>query len=655
MVRGVVQPPALDLANRDLVEAHLHAVWLAESGAELAPDIPHVLSLQSQHLPIRTDIVEPLQRPDLVEKSAAAMRHILDSIDAELTPAAAPWAADRDEFARSTATEAHERFSKAFDRWRELYSSARLQLEEANRRSEMHGLSAAERKEAKNQQVQANEQITLLERGSGTAGSDFYSYRYLATEGFLPGYNFPRLPIYAYVPAGGYQGTKAAYLQRARFLAIAEFGPGSLIYHEGRAYRVWKAKLPPGMRTAEGRLATTQLFVCDRCGAAHADEPERCHACGEAMAGVHPIRNVLRIDNVETTPAERITANDEERQRKGFEIQTVFAWPERHGRLDVESAVARDAEGPILRLDYAPGALISRVNKGLRRRKEKSILGFCIDPATGRWTKGSDYDDEGNAEEPGSQRVVPIVQDNKNAMLVRLAGEHASEEVMTTLQHALARGLDVEFQLEEGETQSEPTPSRDNRQAILAYEVTEGGAGVLGRLISEADGLKRIARAALGLMHLENLDAAVEAGDSALLKDVENANCVKGCYRCLLSYYNQPDHELIDRTNTDVRRILLRLARSEVRPMAHHQTPNGSWAEALARWKLPPHDASPLMVGDLALPLVWRSHLIVAVTSPLMGNERAVLENMGYAIVEVPLEPGDEAPAEFVSLLGGAN
>jgi hypothetical protein len=43
------------------------------------------------------------------------------------------------------------------------------------------------------------------------------------------------------------------------------------------------------------------------------------------MGGVHPIRNVLRIDNVETIAAERITANNEDRERQGFEIQTVFA------------------------------------------------------------------------------------------------------------------------------------------------------------------------------------------------------------------------------------------------------------------------------------------------------------------------------------------
>src|SRR5262249_18807356 len=159
------------------------------------------------------------------------------------------------------------RFSEAFDRWRQLYQSARAQLTEANRRSEMHGLSGKERKEAKAQQAQANEQIALLERGNASGSSDFYTYRYLATEGFLPGYNFPRLPLYAYVPATG-PGSTGAYLQRARFIAISEFGPGSLIYHEGRGYRVYKAKLPPTVRTPDdGRLATGTISICEDCGA----------------------------------------------------------------------------------------------------------------------------------------------------------------------------------------------------------------------------------------------------------------------------------------------------------------------------------------------------------------------------------------------------
>jgi hypothetical protein len=253
-------------------------------------------------------------------------------------------------------------------------------------------------------------------------------------------------------------GSKGAYLQRARFIAISEFGPYSLIYHEGRAYRVYKAKLPPGVRTPEGgRLPTATVYVCNECGAAHGSESERCHACTSPMAGVHPVRN--------------------------------------------------DSEGQILRLSYAPGATISRL--GLRRRKEKTIFGFGIDPATGRWT-GSAVDDNDDApaapDEAIKQRVVPIVQDYKNALLVRLAGKPVSEGGMTTLQHALSRGLEIVFQLEEGEIQTEPVPARDNRRGILAFEATEGGAGVLGRLTINPDALAKVARAALELMHYRNID-----------------------------------------------------------------------------------------------------------------------------------------------------
>lgn len=656
MVSGVVRPPALDLANRDLIEAHLHAVWLAESGKPLEGEIPHVLDLTDAQLSVQKDIAKALADEGLRGRSAQAMRRILDSINTELTPTAAPWAVERQAFVDQMAERAPARFSESFDRWRQLYEGARAQLREANRRSEMVGLPAAERKEAKALQAQANEQIALLERGSASGGTDFSTYRYLATEGFLPGYNFPRLPLYAYVPAVSGGGPKAAYLQRARFIAIAEFGPRSLIYHEGRAYRVYKAKLPPGIRAEEGgRLATDVVYVCDQCGAAHQrDEPERCHACRSPMGGTHPIRNVLRIDNVETSPAERITANDEDRQRQGFDIQTVFAWPRREGTIDVATAVAGDGAGPILSLAYAQGATISRLNKGLRRRKEKSIFGFLIDPATGRWTGSKNEGDDEDPSKPGHQRVVPIVQDSKNALLLRLPEPRPSETALATLQHALARGLEVVFQLEEGEVSTEPVPSRDQRRAILLFEATEGGAGVLGRLTSDPVALARVARRALELMHFDNIDAAIATGAPADLSPKPDAACVAGCYRCLLSYYNQPDHELIDRANPDVTSLLLRLARGTVAAEAKVEgsPSNGDWATALTRWDLPVPDREPLTVGSASLPLAWRAHLVAAAIGSLDPQVRADAEALGFAVALLPEKPGEAAPPELLELLG---
>jgi hypothetical protein len=647
MVSGVVRPPSLDLANRDLIEAHLHAVWLAESGRELAPNIPNVLDLTKPGLPVQEDIAAAFGTPDLEGRSAASMKRILDAIGSELTEAAAPWAMDREAFAAATAKAASERFSGAFRRWRQLYEGARAQLTEANRRSEMHGLSGPERKEAKQQQIQANEQIALLERGTATQGADFYTYRYLATEGFLPGYNFPRLPLYAFIPAVSGGTGRAAYLQRARFLAISEFGPGSLIYHEGRAYRVYKAKIPP---SEDGRLATSVICVCGECGGAHDQEQERCHACNASMTGIRAIRNVLHIYNVETLPAERITANDEDRQRRGFEIQTVFEWPVREGSFDISTSTAHDEDGDILSLTYAPGATISRLNKGLRRRKDKESFGFGIDPATGKWTSASDNEDS-PPDEPSKPRVVPIVRDNKNALLLRLT-DRLSDSSMATFQHAFARGLENFFQLEEGEVRTEPLPADDQRNCILAYEATEGGAGVLGRLATDRDALSQVARVALELMHFDNIWAAAAAADADALAQRPDAKCVTGCYHCLLSYYNQPDHELIDRTDKKVLTALLRLARCEVVP-AQVGTPSeaiGGWREALAKWGLPAPDASPLTVEGVEIPLAWRSYLVAAAPGEIYEKVRRTVEDQGYTMATLPESPGSEPPPQLVEL-----
>jgi hypothetical protein len=376
------------------------------------------------------------------------------------------------------------------------------------------------------------------------------------------------------------------------------------------------------------------------------------------MAGIHPVRNVLRIDNVETRPAERITANDEDRQRRGFEIQTIFAWPRREGLIDTTSAVATDSEGAILRVDYVSGAKISRLNKGLRRRREKSILGFGIDSATGRWV-GGEIDEDGNQapDEPIKQRIVPIVQDNKNASLIRMQGEPLGETSMATLQHALARGLELVFQLEEGETLTEPVPSRDKRRAILAFEATEGGAGVLGRLTNDPRALSRVARAALELMHYQDIDAAVAASDPSLLQADHEADCVKACYRCLLSYYNQPDQELIDRTDHAVLRVLLRLARSEVAP-AKSLAANGvsdTWLTAFKRWGLPAPHGEALTVKNRDIRFVWRDHRVAADIGQIPNDIALAADEIGFALTGLPDEPAEAPPGVLAALLGSAS
>lgn len=656
MVAGVVRPPALDITNEELVRTHLHAVWLAESKLALSPDIPELLALNEPSFPLKPQIQDIIRQPRLVTQARAPMRRVLTQILESVGGVVPVWMGDPDEFVIQVATQAPEAFDRAFDRWRELYSAARAQLVEANSKSEITGLSAADRRKIKGAQAQAIDQVSILEQGRASNGSDFYSYRYLATEGFLPGYNFPRLPLYAFVPGEGRGG---AYLQRARFLAISEFGPRSLIYHEGRAYRVVKAKLPPEVRTEGGaELATKDIYICGNCGACHDTEVERCHACTASMVDETPIRRTLRIDNVETAPADRITANDEERVRQGFDVQTVFSWPTHAGKLQVAEAKFTVDGRTILHLQYANSADIRRINKGLKRRRDQSAFGFHIDPRTGYWAKSSTDEDDPDAPPDAVQSVsiVPVVRDRKNALLFRFEDPGSYEpETLATVQHALMRGLELVFQLEEGEIQGEPLPSRQDRRGILAYEATEGGAGVLNRLMEDPTALPIVARTALELMHFEGVEKAITTSDPAFLESEADASCVRGCYRCLLSYFNQPDHELLDRTSEAAQRFLIQLARGSVVRVDGYtpQEETGRWPEILKDAGIPYPDGTPLTLADFTFGMAWRQHMIVATEEAVSPEVRRIAEDRGWTVVELPQGTADRLPASFTSLFHG--
>ena len=138
---------------------------------------------------------------------------------------------------------AERRFGEAFDRWRSLYRATASQMKFANDILNNAAATEQERREAKARYDEAYTQQSLLLDSRPTMNSDFYTYRYLAAEGFLPGYNFPRLPLMAFIPGRRERVARDSFLSRPRFLGLTEFGPQSIIYHEGSTYRVRRAML----------------------------------------------------------------------------------------------------------------------------------------------------------------------------------------------------------------------------------------------------------------------------------------------------------------------------------------------------------------------------------------------------------------------------
>ena len=658
MVHGAVRPPQLDLANRDLVESHLWAVWLACTEVPLKSSIAEMLVLTESKRPLKAELEKDLAQSRAAQEARRRIYAVLEMLRDDLTKEDAPWYPGASAFASDVVERALPRFNEAFERWRHLFLSAEQQRDSARRTMDDYSAPPREKNAAKGRHAQAIDQLSLLQGGTEKPTSDFYIYRYLATEGFLPGYNFPRLPLMAYIPAtNDGRGGRQTYLQRPRFLALSEFGPRSLVYHEGRAFRVNRAMLSlerQGASSVESRLPTQTVRICRVCGAGHwTDDISMCHGCDVSLGDAEIVNHTYRIENVATQPAERITANDEERQRQGFDLQTTFRWATRGNMQDRRRGAAVVATEEVASLVYGPGAEITRINKGLRRRRDRTRLGFRIDPLSGYWAKNEDEGEEANdMDKAAKQWIVPMVRDRKNALLIQPSGIGESQVTLATVQHALMRGIEALFQLEEGEILAEPMPKREARCGFLFYEATEGGAGVLNRLLSEPNRLAEVAQEALRIMHFD-LDEGIPA-DSTVLRDVADTECVAACYSCVMSYYNQPDHELLDRRDERARNFLLQLARASVTvtgsiaaarddaPVAP-RTVHGSlaqWTNKAREHDLPVPDTEALSIGNQTIPLVWRKHYVAAVFEGLGADIITALDDKGF---EVVLLGADEA------------
>ena len=194
-------------------------------------------------------------------------------------------------------------------------------------------------------------------------------------------------------------------------------------------------------------------------------------------------------------------------------------------------------------------------------------------------------------------------------------------------------------------------PSRKDRRALLFYEAAEGGAGALSRLIEEKPAFRTIARKALEIMHYDpaSLEDAAIRGPSALVS-VPDARCVAGCYRCLLSYFNQPDHELIDRRQEPALQFLLRLAFADAHDPQHEAAPHADLEGC------PPPDAEAIEIDGYRVELIWRTARMAAVeqdTAPPKLSDKLAAKGIELVLLPSERSARSQALASLAVVLGG--
>lgn len=541
MVAGAVTPPRLDIANADLLRAHVHAVWLAESGLSLGKSLKDLLDISGDDPTLKVlDFVQAaLDSDEARKRTFKRTKMILSEVEDELKKT--DWYSDA--WLEGVMNQIPQKFDQACARWRGLYQAAKGQQSLQQKIINDMSRPASDRDQARRLRQEAESQLELLTDAKNLVQSDFYSYRYFASEGFLPGYSFPRLPLSAFIPGRRIRGDKDEFLSRPRFLAISEFGPQSTIYHEGSRYTINKVNLPIS-ETGDG-VATTQAKHCPACGYFHPESTgnqDRCERCNAQLDA--PITPLFRLQNVSTRRRDRISSDEEERMRQGYELRTAIRFQETQtGDLSAQSADLMKDKEKLATLTYASAATISRINVGWKRRANQSQLGFVLDIERGYWAKEKEEqnDEQDNPLSGRTKRVIPFVEDTKNSLLFEPATQ-LDEKQMASLQAALKSAIQIKYQLEDSELSAEPLPSPKIRKMILFYESAEGGAGVLRRLLDDAQAFADVAQLALQLCHFDP-----QTGEDKLHADGVDEDCEAACYNCLMSYYNQGEHRLLDR------------------------------------------------------------------------------------------------------------
>ena len=429
------------------------------------------------------------------------------------------------------------------------------------------GISKSDKERYDRARKRAENEKRLLRNEDEVDKSDYYSYRYLASEGFLPGYNFPRLPVVAFLPGGGLDRNRDDYLSRPRFLAIREFGPKAIVYHEGSKFVIDRIDaLVTQELGSSDFVGFSSAKICPKCGCYH--EPNEqglfvdlCEFC-ESELGT-PYENLLQLKKVTAARSERIDCDEEERSRAGFDIQAAFRFAQRdssasYSSIDILTSDDAGKEIAWGKLAYGASATIFQINNGYRNQMPEIQKGFPLDISTGNWFPEKKRAKSNDSRLlPPTIHTRPFVQDTKNCVLLSPNAE-VSREIAPSFQAALHRGIQRVFSVEESEISVFPLPDDDHRQRFLFYESSEGGAGVLRRLL-EPDSFRDVIREAIMACHFDP-----DTGND--LKRAENAteDCGGACYDCLLSFSNQHDHDKLNRF--DVKDLLFKLLDARIVP-----------------------------------------------------------------------------------------
>ena len=529
MVAGIVQPPRIDLTNEELIRSHINATVLTFLNAEeFKPSLIELVDSEGKSYNLKPSIRAKYQ--DIIDSRFDEIKiYVLNVISGISDLHQTKWYTTV--WLEKEIKDVPSKLEKSLLRWRKMYLDALRQMNEAHETHISPIIKDPEIKKLANvSYMRAKDRKGLLEnqaeKNRNSTLSEFYTFRYLASEGFLPGYNFTRLPIRVFL--GGKDRNES--ISRPRFIGLKEFGPNNLIYHNGGKFKV--NRITP----SDVSLNLTEIKISKETNYAFLGADEGKGKNQDPITGVQfnasnidIYQNLLELEEAQSENSERISCMEEVRTSEGYVTDMYFNTLD---NLRDSTQIKLTIDGSeLMKLFYAPAARLILLNKKWKRGKDE---GFFIGTKSG-FFKTKKQTEKPIPEDP-IQNITLYTYDTSDVLYIQpIKSLGLTDEGVITMQYALEKAIEKIYNIEPNEIDAKIMGSGECKN-IMIYESSEGSIGVL----------KDIARNPIKLRDIF-LEAYLICGYDYHTREDSYPNRAKASYEDLLSYYNQMDHGHLDR------------------------------------------------------------------------------------------------------------
>ncbi len=537
MISGAISVPRFRLDNQSLINAHIHSLVFEVLGKGIADPVNGRL-LSGLKLPERPSEIFQIDHqqypmlPDLRNVWETAIHEYATEINHAVKEAFAKEMDLFEWFTEDYIRSVIERFvndmDNAYNYWRSEYNS----LYQEAKLIEHHLLTIQGDRERQNRMGVIANKLTAMRDGK----DDWYTYRYLGSQGFLPGYAFPPRAI----QLSFYENENI--ISREPSIALSEYAPGNFVYYQGNSYKIDSA------RTASFDLSPTlvDILICPSCDQVFLGEGAKNRArctCGANLLQAHAMSG-MNLPNMGAYRSAAISSDEEERRRLGYRITIHY-----RGGGNTKNFTINGQNDHKINMIFENSANIFMINHG-SRKPDGNTNPFALCSRCNKWLLSEKELEEhpsttmqqgqcrANAKADEIIRDFGLIHEQRCDVLI-LEVEYPDgmdqDEFYRTLITSIHRGILIAFNLEEREIGYFLANNESNQKTpyrMIFYENTTGGSGCLASMV-ERDTFNMVLTKTKEILH-----------------DKDEEGCQKACYQCLLSFYNQRDHAYLNRSIT---------------------------------------------------------------------------------------------------------